>query len=93
MLNHPTIKLIEESNYLPQIPKAFGETLSMLLEPTEFNIDECIRKLSSIPKLEKALIQILNFNTTLNREIIALKDAVLYLGAKNTRMISIAFIT
>lgn len=93
MLNHPTIKLIEESNYLPQIPKAFGETLSMLLEPAEFNIDECIRKLSSIPKLEKALIQILNFNTTLNREIIALKDAVLYLGAKNTRMISIAFIT
>jgi len=93
MLNHPTVKLIEESNYLPQIPKAFGETLSMLLEPTEFNIDECIEKLSSIPKLESAIIKILNFNTTLNREIVSLKDAVLYLGAKNTRMISIAFIT
>ncbi len=93
MQSHPTIKLIQQSNCLPKIPKAFGETLSMLLEPCEFNIDECIEKLSSLPKLESTLIQIINYNAKLNREILTLKDAVLYLGAKNTRMIAIAYIT
>jgi putative nucleotidyltransferase with HDIG domain len=93
MQSHPTIKLIQQSNCLPKIPKAFGETLSMLLEPCEFNIDECIEKLSRFPKLESTLIQVLNYNSKLNREILTLKDAVLYLGAKNTRMIAIAYIT
>ncbi|MFY9312858.1 MAG: HDOD domain-containing protein [Tepidanaerobacteraceae bacterium] len=93
MHDHPIIKLIQQSGLLPKIPKAFGETINMLLEPSEFNIDECIEKLSSLPKLESTLIQVLNFNSKLNREIITLKDAVLYLGAKNTRMIAIACIT
>lgn len=93
MQNHPIIKLIQESNYLPKIPKAFGEILNMLLKPCEFNIDECIEKFSNIPELESTLIQILNYNSKLNREILSLKDAVLYLGAKNTRIIAIAYIT
>jgi len=93
MQNHPIIKLIKESNYLPQIPKAFGETLNMLLEPSEFDMNECIEKISSLPRLEAILIQVLNYGTKLNREILTLKDAVLYLGAKNVRTIAIMFIT
>jgi len=93
MQNHIIIKQIKESGYLPQIPKDFGEVLNMLLEPCEFNMDECIEKLSKIPELESTLIQVLNYTSRLNREIVTLKDAVLYLGAKNTRMIAIAFIT
>ncbi|HHV97096.1 MAG TPA: HDOD domain-containing protein [Clostridiaceae bacterium] len=93
MQNHPIIKQIQQSNYLPKIPKAFGDTLTMLLEPCEFNIDECIDKLCCLPQLETALIQFLNYYSKLNREILTLKDAVLYLGAKNTRMIAIAHIT
>jgi len=93
MQNHPIIKLIEQSNYLPKIPKTFGETLDMLLDPCEFNIDECIEKLSNVPEIESTLLRTLNYNSKLNREILTLKDAVLYLGAKNTRMIGIAFIT
>lgn len=93
MQNHPTIELIRRSDSLPPIPKAFGETLSMLLEPFEFNIDECIEKLSGLPRLEAALIQVLNYSTILNRKFLTLKDAVLYLGAQNTRMIAIAFLT
>ena len=65
----------------------------MLLSPCEFNIDECIDKLSNIPELESSLLKILNCNSKLNREILTLKDAVLYLGAKNTRIIAIACIT
>lgn len=93
MQNHPIIKQIQDSEYLPKIPKTFGETLDMLLSPCEFNIDECIDKLSNIPELESSLLKILNCNSKLNREILTLKDAVLYLGAKNTRMIAIACIT
>jgi len=93
MQDHPVIKLIQQSNYLPEIPREFGETLCMLLEPCEFFIDECIGKLSRIPNLELTLIQALNYNSKLGREIVDLKDAVLYLGAKNTRMIAIVYIT
>ena len=90
-MNHPTIKLIQQSGYLPKIPKTFGEILAMLSEPCEFNMDECIEKLAGIPKLESTLIQALNYK--LNRKILTLKDAVLYLGVKNARMIAIAYIT
>ncbi|HHY78611.1 MAG TPA: HDOD domain-containing protein [Clostridiales bacterium] len=93
MQNHIIIKQIKESGYLPQIPKDFGEVLNMLLEPCEFNMDECIEKLSKIPELETTLIQVLNHTSRLNRVIVTLKDAVLYLGAKNTRMIAVAYIT
>ena len=51
-----------------------------------------VDKLSVFSGLESALIQVLNYNSKLNREILTLKDAVLYLGAKNIRMIAIAFI-
>ncbi len=93
MHNHPIIKKIQQSGYLPEIPKAFGETLSMLLKPYEFCMDECIEKLATVPNLEQTLIKALNYNKHLGREFVTLKDAVLYLGAKNTRMISIVYIT
>lgn len=93
MQQHPIIKLIEESNYLPKIPKTFGEILNMLLEPTEFNINECVDKFSRLPNVEKALMKVLNYNSNLNVEMVSLKEAVLYLGAKNTRIIAIAYIT
>jgi putative nucleotidyltransferase with HDIG domain len=93
MQNHPIIKQIQQSGYMPEIPRAFGESLNMLLEPWEYRIDECISKLSTVPGLESTLIHILNYNAKLNREILTLKDAVVYLGAKNTRMIAIAYIT
>lgn len=93
MHRHPIINLIQETNYLPKMPKTFGEILNMLLEPCEFNMDECIEKLYKHPKLESTLIQIINENSKLNREILTLKDAVLYLGAKNTKIIAIAHMT
>jgi len=92
MQNHPIIKQIKQSNFLPQIPKAFGDTLHMLMEPYEFDIDQCIERLSSLPRLESTIIQVLNYNIKLKRRFLTLKDAILYLGTKNTRMIAIAYI-
>lgn len=93
MQNHPVIKLIRRSNCIPEIPRTFGEALNMLLEPYEFSIDECIDKLQNVPGLETALLRVLNYTSTLDRKMLTLKDAVLYLGAKNIRIIAIAYIT
>jgi len=93
MENHKIIKLIEESNHLPKTPKSFGEIYNMLLEPSGFNMDACIEKISQNPKLETAVIRALNNNSKLKREIKDIRDAVVYLGAKNTRIIWIAYIT
>ncbi len=93
MQNHPIISQIQQSNKLPQIPKVFGEALNMLLEPCEFIMEECLDKLSGIPNLEATLVKALNYTSKLNRDILTLKDAVVYLGAKNSRMIAISYIT
>ncbi|MVX67247.1 HDOD domain-containing protein [Clostridium chromiireducens] len=93
MEKHKTLKLIKNSKHLPQIPKSFGEILNMLLAPCDFNMDECIEKFSMHPQLEATLIKVLNYNSKLNREIVSIKDAVVYLGAKNTRLIAISYIT
>ncbi|NLE23724.1 MAG: HDOD domain-containing protein [Clostridiaceae bacterium] len=90
---HPIIQTIRQSNYLPEIPKVFGETLNMLLEPYEYDMDAFIGKISGLPNMESTLIQALNYSTKLNRKFLTLKDAVLYLGANNTKMIVIAYIT
>lgn len=91
MHNHSIIKLIEHSGYLPEIPKEFGEILNLLLNPRDYHIDDCVSILSKIKGIEGVLIKTLSYKT--NNRINTLKDAVVYLGAKNTRMIAIAFIT
>lgn len=93
MQSHPIITEIQKSKHLPRIPKAFGQSLNMLLEPFEYNIDACTQRLSNVPGLESTLIQMLNLNTRLNRKFLTLKDVVVYLGAKNVRLIAVAYIT
>lgn len=93
MDEHNTIKLIRASGFLPEIPRSFGEILNMLLEPYEYNIDECVERFSKFPELEEILIKVLNFNSELNRKIETIKDAINYLGAKNAKIIAISYIT
>jgi HD-like signal output (HDOD) protein len=93
MKEHRTIKLIKESNYLPEVPKSFGEILNMLLEPYNFHMDEFVEKFSKHPELAKVILQVINYNSRLEREIDNIRDAVVYLGAKNVKIIAISFIT
>ncbi|NLK97649.1 HDOD domain-containing protein [Defluviitalea saccharophila] len=93
MENHKIIQQIKASNDLPEVPKSFGEILKMLLDPCNFDMDACIEKFSYHPQLENALIQVLNDHSKLKREIVSIKDAVVYLGAKNARIIAIAYVT
>jgi len=93
MQDHPVIQEIKKSEYLPRIPKDFGEALRMLLRPLEFDMDECIDRLYSLPSIASIIIRVINHITAFNRKIQDLKDAVLYLGADNVRMISIAHMT
>lgn len=93
MQNHKIIRLIKESNHLPQMPKTFGEILNMLITPYDFNMDECIEEFSKYPELVDNLIQVLNYNAKLKRKIENIKDAVVYLGAKNAKLIVASYIT
>ncbi|NLU32761.1 MAG: metal-dependent phosphohydrolase, partial [Clostridiaceae bacterium] len=91
--DHPIIQEIKQSGYLPQIPKDFGEAMSMLLRPYEYDMDECIERLYSLPNVASIIIRVINHVAAFNRKIRGLKDAVLYLGADNVRMIAIAHMT
>lgn len=84
MDEHKIIKLIKSSGHLPQIPKDFGEILKMLLEPVEYNIDECVENFARFPQLEALLIHVLNYNSKLKREIKTVKDALNYLGDRKS---------
>jgi putative nucleotidyltransferase with HDIG domain len=93
MDQHSIIKLIQNSGYLPQIPKEFGDIIHMFLQPCEFNIDQCVECFTRFPKLEAYLIQELNYHAKLNREIHTTKDAINYLGAKNAKIIALSYVT
>ncbi len=93
MSQHKIIDMIKRSGYLPEIPKDFGEILKMLIEPSEYNIDQCVEKFSQFPQLETILIQIINCNSNFNREVNNIKDAIIYLGAKTAKAVAIAYVT
>ena len=57
------IKLIKESGHLPQIPKDFCEILKMLMEPSEYDLEQCVENFTRFPQLENILIQVINYNT------------------------------
>lgn len=91
--DHPIIQEIKQSGYLPRVPMDFGEAMSMLLRPYEYDMDECIERLYSLPNVASIIIRVINHVAAFNRKIRGLKDAVLYLGADNVRMIAIAHMT
>lgn len=93
MDEHMIINLIRNSGHLPQIPKKLGEILKMLMEPIEYDMNQCVDNFSRFPELEVHLIQVLNYNSNLNREIRTIKDAINYLGAKKAKIIAIAYVT
>lgn len=93
MNEHRILQIIKESEYLPPIPKNFGEILKMLLGPVEYDIDQCVENFNRFPQLGTALIRIINHNANLSREIETVKDAIIYLGAKRARIIAVAYVS
>lgn len=87
------INMIRNSENLPPIPKDFGTITQMFSMPSEYDMDQCVEYLSRYPKLETFIIQELNYGSKLHREIQTLKEAINYLGAKNSSLITIAYIT
>ncbi|WP_026476502.1 HDOD domain-containing protein [Alkaliphilus transvaalensis] len=94
MESHTIINEIKKSNHLPQMPKSIGDVFTMVLNPEEFEVDHFICKVTDHPKLESLLIQYLNSPYfRLNREIENIRDAIIYLGINNVKLIVISFIT
>lgn len=93
MDQHNIIDLIKESENMPKIPKDFGAIIKMFSDPSGYSLDKCVEYFSRFPQLETVLIQELNYETKLRREIRTLKEAINYLGAKNSALIIIAYVT
>ncbi|NLW11159.1 MAG: HDOD domain-containing protein [Clostridiaceae bacterium] len=93
MNNHKTIRLIMETNLLPQVPDSLGNILNMLLEPCDYDMNSCINMFESNSDLETVLMNALNYTLTKAHNIENAKDAIIFLGAMNTRTVTIAFIT
>ncbi len=90
---HNIIKMIKDSEELPKIPLDFGTIIKMFSEPSDYNMDQCVEYFSRFPQLGTVLIQELNYDSKLNREIRTIKEAINYLGAKNAALIIIAYVT
>ena len=93
MDQHNILDMIKDSEELPKIPKGFGAILEMFSEPSDYDMDRCVEYFSCFPQLETFLIQGLNYDSKLNREIRTIKEAISYLGAKNAVCIMIAYTT
>lgn len=93
MDQHNIINLIKDSEHLPKIPKDFGTIINMLSKPRDYDMDQCVEYFSRFPQLGTILIEELNYNSKLKREIQTIKEAINYLGAKNSALIMIAYVT
>lgn len=92
MDEHEIISLIKASGQLPRIPKEFGEILNMLLQPYDYDIDQCVENFSRLPQLETIFIRVIKY-MKVNRKVSTLKDAITYIGATKAKIIAIAYIT
>ncbi|MBB2183293.1 HDOD domain-containing protein [Lachnospiraceae bacterium MD1] len=93
MDQHNIIKLIKASENLPQIPKDFGEIVNMFSKPNDYDLNLCVEYFSRFPELETVLIRELNYISKLEKKIQTIKEAINYLGAKNSALIIIAYVT
>lgn len=93
MDQHNIINLIKASEDLPKIPKDFGAIIKMFSEPSDYDLDQCVEYFSRFPQLGTVLIQELNLDSRLKKEIRTIKEAINYLGAKTSGLIIIAYVT
>ncbi|NLI90480.1 MAG: HDOD domain-containing protein [Epulopiscium sp.] len=93
MTNHTIIQEIEASGRLPQIPEHFGTIFKMLFDPYKHDLSEYEEQFSNFPQLEENLLKVLNEVLNPKNKIRTAKDALNYLGVKNTKIISISYIT
>ncbi len=93
MTEHAIINSIKNSGRIPAIPDTFGNVFRMLIDSYHYDMDVCVQELIKYPQLVDSLISVLNTFSKLDRKIITVKDAIIYLGTKNTRLIAISFLT
>lgn len=93
MDQHNIINLIKKSEDLPKVPKEFGTIINMFSKPSEYDLDQCVEYFSRYPQLGAILIEELNYDSRLKREIQTIKEAINYLGAKNSALIIISYVT
>ncbi|ROR23423.1 HD-like signal output (HDOD) protein [Mobilisporobacter senegalensis] len=87
-------EILDNSEYLPDLPENVSEILDLLKNPVELDIDILIEKVSQSGELNKLMLK--NLNTgyfQLHKEIKSIKEAVIYLGMQTVQNLLIFFIT
>lgn len=94
MQKEKIFELIEESQYMKEIPKDIGEILALLHNPLEVDIDLLMEKVSKSEKLNSLVLKNLNSGYfQFKKEIVSVKEAILYLGMQTVQNLLIFFIT
>jgi len=86
MTGSKVYELIEKSPLLPHLPENICQTLTLLNNPIETDIDLLIEKVAQSDELINLMLK--NINTgyfRLKREIKTIKEAVVYLGMKTVQ--------
>lgn len=94
MQKEKIFELIEESQYLSAIPEDIGEILDLLHNPLEVDIDLLMEKVSKSEKLNSLMLKNLNSGYfQFSKEIVSVKEAIVYLGMQTIQNLLMFFIT
>lgn len=86
--------LIEESQFLPELPENISQILNILKEPIHVDIDLLIEKVSKSSELNALMLANLNSGYfQLKKEIKTIKEAIVYLGMETVQNLLIFYIT
>ncbi len=94
MQKEKIFELIEESQYLTELPKDMSQILDMISNPINVDIDELIDKISKSSELHSLILKKINSGYfKLNKEIKTIKEAVVFLGMQTVQNLMIFFMT
>lgn len=94
MGNNKILELLDNSQYLPDMPENLGEILDILRNPIGLNINILAKKVSQSKELNEFVLN--NINTgyfQLHKKIESIKEAIIYLGMQTVQNLLIFSIT
>lgn len=94
MGNDKIFELLDNSQYLPDMPGNLSEILDIIMNPVGLNIDLLAKKVSQSKELNEFLLN--NINTgyfQMHKKIESIKEAIIYLGMQTVQNLLIFSIT
>lgn len=91
MENGQLYQMILNSPSLPQIPADLSEIILLLQDPDRVDIDQLVKRVSELPKLETIILSYINSPYfRMRRKISSLREAIILLGMQTVQVVIIA---